>query len=293
MSRMNVAMCFARLLSRIQPSDAEIKLAQSHLGAVTGRLKSTFKLKRVLIGGSYCRKTLVRGASDVDVFAVIARADVMWGGRYQRSETILNHFRNELALRYPHTPVRRDVHAVVVHFSKGPCVDVVPAIFDQMMKGRPQYLIPDGEGEWMAASPESHNRYIDVADVQSRHKLKRVAKLMKYWRQCSSTRGPLSSFHIEMLLASTEVCKGVKSYAACLNEALQNLSVRECRALQDPVGISGLIPAVKTQSQLEDALCSVKYARDHARNACIADYAGDTAEAWRQWNIVFKGNFPR
>jgi hypothetical protein len=229
----------------------------------------------------------------VDLFAVIAHTDVRWGRQWKSSETVLNRFRDELAARYRMTSVRRDLQAVVVAFSRGPCVDVVPAVFDQMAGNRPRYFIPDGEGGWMPTSPETHNVYIRGADARSKGKLKRVAQLVKFWRECCSTRFALSSFHIEMLLASTEICSGIKTYAACVTEVLRNLADRECRALQDPLGISGLIPAVKTDSQQGDALASVKYAKQHATDACVADYSGDSQEAWRQWNIVFKGNFPR
>jgi uncharacterized protein YbaA (DUF1428 family) len=145
----------------------------------------------------------------------------------------------------------------------------------------------------MPTSPEKHNLHLRSADVHSKGKLKRVAQLVKFWRDCCSTRFALSSFHIEMLLASTQICSGVKTYAACVTEVLRNLSQRECRALQDPLGISGLIPAVKTRSQQEEALASVRYAKEHAKDACVADYSGDPEEARRQWDIVFKGNFPR
>lgn len=293
MSEMNIANCFLKLIPRIQPTPAEIALAQQHIATIRVRLNSTFKLSKVLVGGSFSRGTLIRGASDVDLFAVIARSEATWGNRYESSETILNHFRTELARRLPNTPVGRDVHAVVVPFSQGPSVDVVPAIFDQMINGRPQYLIPDGDGEWMPTSPERHNLYIQNANERSGGKLKRVAQILKFWRQCSSTRLAMSSFHIEMLLASSGICIGVKSYAAFITSVLRNLAERECRALQDPVGIAGLIPLVKTENQLENALASVKYARNHANEACVADYAGDSDEAWQRWNTVFNGNFPR
>jgi len=247
----------------------------------------------MFIGGSYSRGTLICGASDVDLFAVIAHTDVTWGRHWKSSESVLNRFRDELAARYPMTPVRRDLQAVVVAFSGRPCVDVVPAVFEQMAGNRPQYFIPDGEGRWMPTSPEKHNLYIRSADARSKGKLRRVAQLVKFWRECCSRRFAISSFHIEMLLASTQVCSGVKTYAACVTEVLRNLADRECRALQDPLGISGIIPAVKTHSQQEDALASARYAREHAKDACVADYSGDSEEAWRQWNIVFKGNFPR
>ncbi|TAL05107.1 MAG: nucleotidyltransferase [Verrucomicrobia bacterium] len=290
---MNIANCFLKLIPRIQPTAAEIALAQQHISTIRARLNTTFKLSKVLVGGSFSRGTLIRGVSDVDLFAVIARSEATWGNRYESSETILNHFRTELSRRLPTTDIGRDVHAVVVPFSQGPSVDVVPALFDQMINGRPQYLIPDGNGDWMPSSPEAHNRYIFNANERSGGKLKRLAQILKFWRQCSSTRSAMSSFHIEMLLASTGICIGVKSYAAFMTNTLRALADRECRALQDPVGIAGLISLVKTDNQLENAVASVKYARNHANEACVADYAGDSEEAWRQWNIVFQGYFPK
>jgi predicted nucleotidyltransferase len=288
-----IAGCFGRLITKIQPTPPELEHAQQYISTIKTRLNVTFKVRRPLVGGSYSRGTFIRGGSDVDLFAVIAQSDITWGGTYQKSETVLNHFRNELAHRYPNTPVGRDVQAVVVQFAQGPSVDVVPAVFHHMLNGRPQYLIPDGEGDWMVTSPERHNLFIREANERSQSKLRRVAQLVKFWRQCASTRFALSSFHIELLLASSTICRGVKSYAACLTEVLQLLAQRECRGLQDPLGISGLIPAVKTESQREEALASVRYARDHAKDACVADYAGDFKEAWRQWNIVFNEQFSR
>jgi hypothetical protein len=104
---------------------------------------------------------------------------------------------------------------------------------------------------------------------------------------------PLTTFHIEMILASEDICIGVKSYAACVTETLQLLAQRECRALQDPVGVAGYIPAVKTEAQRGSALTSVRYSRDHAKDACWHDYSGNTNEAWRQWDIVFNYTFPK
>lgn len=268
-------------------------MAQQHLYTIKTRLTATFNIRRFLTGGSFSRNTFIRGGSDVDLFAVISKQEVTWGNGLVSSETALNNLRAELLKRYPNTPVERDVHAVVVPFSQGASVDVVPAVFDQMLNGRPYYLIPDGDGDWMLTCPELHANYIRQADIKSGGKLKRVAQLLKYWRECRSPRVPLSSFHIEIILAAENICVGVKSYAACVTETLQLLTQRECRALHDPLGIAGYIPAVKTEAQRASTLTSVRYSRDHAKDACWHDYSGNTDEAWRQWDIVFNYTFPK
>ena len=230
---MNIATCFGKLVSRLQPSDNEKALAQQHLYTIKNRLTATFNIRRFLTGGSYSRGTFIRGGSDVDLFAVISKKDVTWGNGLVSSETAINNIRAELLKRYPTTPVERDVQAVVVPFSQGASVDVVPAVFDQMLNGKlPLYLIPDGDRDWMPTCPELHANYIRQADAKSGGKLKRVAQLLKYWRECRSPRVPLSSFHIEMVLASEDICIGIKSYAACVTETLHswlNGNVAPCK----------------------------------------------------------------
>ena len=73
---------------------------------------------------------------------------------------------------------------------------------------------------------------------------------------------------------------------------LQLLAQRECRAVKDPMNISGYIPAVKSESQRESALASVRYSRDKAKAALSADAQGDLNEARRLWDIAFNGQFP-
>lgn len=289
---MNVSESFTTLLSRIQPTTGEISAAQGHIATIKTRLNATFTLNRIVVGGSFARGTFIRGNSDVDVFAVFAKKEAMWGGQLVASTTVLDNVRKELAARYPATPVWRDVHAVVVGFS-GVQIDVVPALFDQLRNDRyPQYLIPDGAGGWMATCPDLHNAYIASANTKSGGKLRSIAQLMKFWRECRTPRVPLLSFHIEMLLAQEEVCAGIKTFGTCMTTVLQRLSDRECRAMQDPLGIGGYLMAVRTDAQRAAALASVKSSRDHAKSAQAA-LSTNPEEAKRQWNIVFNGNFPK
>lgn len=284
---------FKSLLARIAPLQSEIDAAKRHIATIRTRLAEAYDLKGFVRAGSYSRGTFFRGSSDVDLFAVVTRDDARWGRGYMSSETMLNNFRQELAARFRATDVSRDVHAVVLRFAD--CqVDVVPSFFAGMTPDKfPMYAIPDGGGGWMTTSPARHNAYIRQADEASRGKLRGTAQLLKFWRECRQSPVPLSSFHIEMVLASENTCRGIKSYAECLTEVLQGLAQRECRGLHDPLGISGLIPAVKASSRRKPALASVKDSRDHAKNAVTADRQEEDEEARRQWDIVFRGCFPK
>ena len=290
---MNISESFATLIGRIQPLQSELDAARQHRDTIKTRLETDFDLSSCRPIGSSARETSIRGFSDTDLLAAFRKNNFTWGGSLINSDTALDNVRKALVERYPNSDVRRDGMAIAVSFSDGRQVDVVPGVFDEMYdKEWPVYLIPDGAGGWMRTSPALYDAYIRETNREAGGKLIQVAQLMKFWRECREPRIPLSSFHIEMILASEEVCKGVKSYAECMLDILRNLARRECRAMQDPYDIAGNIPAIKTLSQRERAQNSIANSRDHAQSARGAELGSDLEEARRQWDIVFNGSFP-
>ena len=243
--------------------------------------------------GSFVRGSAIRHYSDLDLLLVLTIREVRWGNSYKSSYTVLNEVRAQLQSRYQRTEVGRDGQAVVIEFADGAHpVDVVPGFFSRVTNKIPVYWIPDGGGEWIETSPMTHNRYIRIEDTRSAGKLKNVAKVIKLWRVCRSPEIPLNSFHLELLLAAVGTCLGVKSYSQCLFDTLRLIDARDCRALQDPLGISGLVKAANTESKLERLRTSVANSYAHGVRAIVAEEEGDTQEAVRQWDIVFNGNFP-
>ena len=148
---MNIAASFGTLIgARIQPTESERLMVQQHLSTIKGIVSLQHSICDVFWSvGVFARGTFNRGGSDIDIFAVISRKDVTWGDNWIASTTALKNMREELLRRYPNTRIGTDVHAVVIPFSEGASVDVVPAVFDQMDGKRPRYFIPDGNGDWM------------------------------------------------------------------------------------------------------------------------------------------------
>jgi predicted nucleotidyltransferase len=289
---MSISDLFATLIGRIQPTETEVNAAKQHLATIQTRLETVFEVSNCRVTGSFARNTSIRGFSDTDLIAVFRKSNFTWGDRLITSSRALEIVRQQLLARYPNSAVGRDVMAITIAFSDGQQVDVVPAMFESMYDGKwPTYSIPDGSDGWMLSCPSLYDAYISQANTQSGGKLRYVAQLMKFWRECRTPRVPISSFHIEMVSAAEEVCKGVKAYSECIRDILRSLTNRECRAMRDPYGIAGNIPAVKTANQREAALGSVTNSRDHANSAVSAEL-WDTTEAHRQWGIVFNSRFP-
>jgi hypothetical protein len=96
---------------------------------------------------------------------------------------------------------------------------------------------------------------------------------------------------VDLLLAANDVCVGVKSYGDCLMEAFRLLAERECRGFRDPLGISGVVYACKTDTQWKSLNESVAFALLHAKKALAAESWKDFPEANRQWSLVFNGEY--
>jgi hypothetical protein len=293
---MTIAARFVKLIGRISPSPRDNLIYRVHENTVRRRLETAFQANRVARIGSYARGSAIRATSDIDLMLILKRDEVRRGESWKTSTTVLGHVRDELLSRYPRTDVVRDVHAVVVRFADNQHpVDVVPAFYWQHggVKNYPIYMIPDGDGGWMPTSPYAHNKFIKEADERSRGKLMRVARLVKFWRRCREPHIPLNSFHLEMLLAAEDICSGPKSYAVCFNNALAALANSEGRALRDPLGISGLIPAAGTEDKRQKVQAATGSSAGHAYKAISAEIQGRIDEAIRQWDIVFNYEFPK
>jgi hypothetical protein len=290
---MRVAMAFSRLIARIQPGQLGVSKARLHTGAIRTRLNTSFGPTQVVYMGSTARKTAIKGHSDVDLLAVLPRKVARWGGDLVKSDTFLKNVRDDLNARFARTEVGRDGQAVVIHFGGGSePVDVVPSIFHEFKteKKVPVYLIPDGSGGWLETAPAAHNNFIGAEDERSGGKLNRTIQLLKHWRYSRQAPVALTSIHLELLLAASEICVGPKSYARCLYDAFDVLDSRGARGLQDPVKVAGVLKAAPTEAQRKSLEGAFRYAKEHAGAAIIAQKEGDWREALRQWDIVFNGN---
>jgi len=180
--------------------------------------------------GSHSRGTAIRTYSDVDLLAVLRRKEARWGHRDVSPDRFVRRISGDLRDRYTATSIRRDGQAVVLQFSGGEhAVDLVPGIFERIDSSRAVYRIPGDANEWIETSPDRHKRLFQIASAKSGGKLRLVSQLIKGWRYGREPPFDLSSFYTDMLLASSGIASGVKSYGECLYEFFAELARREGR----------------------------------------------------------------
>jgi hypothetical protein len=287
-----VAEAFSDLIEDITPTEEEFADVLARYDDIKACLDSGFSISKFRLVGSYDRRTAVRGQSDVDVFACLARDEARWGQRTLDTRTFLRRVRDRLQQRYSTTDIREAQNAVSIRFTKGVNqFDIVPAVFAGMDAGGAVFAIPDGEGSWLHTAPDIQKSRLREAAKRSGGKLPRVIQLVKWWTRVRPRPLPLNSFHVEMVLASNDVCVGAASYAALTAEAFRLLARRQGRAMRDPSGISNLIPAVAEASQRRVLTQTLRESADWAEQALWAENDGDQEQALYFWNGVFNGRF--
>ncbi len=292
MANKNPRLNFARLLRKIQPTESELKKARSLISSCRKRLVRSFDVKKFQRIGSHARGTAIKLHSDLDFLTILAKNEAKWGGNIVNSNTFLKKVSQDLNDRFVQTDVRKDMQAVVANFGTGQhSLDIVPGFFHKFQNGNPIYFIPDGFGAWLETSPEAHNSFINRENKKSGEKLKKIGQLIRFWKHSRSNSIPISSFYIDLLLASSGICVGAKSYPQIMYEFFKLMSERQCRGLRDPLVIAGVVYAVQTEAQGNALLSSVKNSLEHSRKALIAENNKDFKEANYQWNIVFNYNY--
>ncbi len=285
---MHPGIALRRFALMLEPHESEMEAARGHFHTIRSRLNQALGLRRIIPIGSHARGTAIRTYSDIDFLAVLPRQESRWGDSVVTPESFLSKVARELRGRYTVTSIRCDGQAVVLAFQGGAhAVDLVPGIFLEMHESRPLYAIPGTADKWIRTSPETHDRIFKNANFRTGGKLGKLSKLVKAWRYGRTPAIALSSFYVDLLLATTDIATGVKSYSACLTDFFREILRREARGLRDPAAIGGVIQPVGSENARHRLQDAASYALDHAEAALTAERRRKYSEAVRQWEIVF------
>jgi hypothetical protein len=285
---------FRKLLDRIQPTEADLARYASHRNTVQIRLKTALQATTVHPIGSFPRGTALHDGSDLDLMVPLPASSLRRAGARVQPVTVLNKIRAELAARYPDTDLRGSGPAVSLCFAqKKYTVDVVPAVFAGTHDKIAHYQIPHRENRWILACPVAHNRLLRAEDERTGGKLGHTCQLIKYWMRCRQPRIPLHSFTAEMFIATYGICRGARSYAACVADSLVCLLDNLDNVCSDPLGVSTEMELVDSDAKSERAATALRASAERAQRALSAEASGNFREAARLWNLVFNGHFPK
>lgn len=279
---------FRDFLSKLTPSNYETEAAKSHRNSIETRLKLDFEsVRRFTRIGSFGNGTSISGFSDVDYLACLPTNKLSQNSNYS-----LQKVRDSLDGRFPNTGVRVSCPTVVCPFgySASERHEIVPADYVGDSNGYKVYDIPDCSGGWMHASPDAHNSYVAAISTKLDNKVKPLIRFVKAWKYYRDV--PISSFYLELRLAKYAANESSIIYDMDVKAFLCHLRDAALADMQDPMGISGYIPACKSSAAKIDALSKLDTAATRAENASESAAKGNIAEAFKWWRLVYDNAFP-
>lgn len=279
---------FRDFLKKLTPSSYESEAAKSHRYSIKTRLELEFGyVPRFARIGSFGNGTSISGYSDVDYLACLPTNTLTNDSNYS-----LQKVRGCLDGRFPNTGVRVNCPAVVCPFGNvfSETTEVVPAFYSKENNGYKVYGIANCAGGWMNASPDAHNDYVRAVDDKLNNKVKPLIRFIKAWKFFRQV--PISSFYLELRVAKYANGEKAIVYDIDVKNVLCQLRSIELADIQDPAGISGYIPACRTQALKDDALSKLDTAATRAEKARDATIKENFVEAFEYWRLLYNNDFP-
>ncbi len=278
---------FEDFLSKLKPRSTESDAAKSHRASIESCLKNNFGLKRFVRIGSFGNWTSVSRHSDVDYLACLPTDQLT-----RLSTSSLVKVRTALDTRFPNTGVAVRCPAVVVPFGtrKSEITEIVPADYVGESNGYSVYDIADCSGGWMRASPDAHNAYVRAVDDGLGGRVKPLIRFLKAWKFFRDV--PISSFYLEMRVAKYASGEKTIIYDIDVKNVLKLLWDGQLADMQDPMGVSGMISACKSEATRVDALSKLGTAFARAEMARSAALGDKVSEAFDWWRLLYNNEFP-
>jgi len=275
--------------TRLTPSSSETETLKKHRESIGSCLKTNYQMTNFFRTGSIGNGTSISGYSDTDYFAVIPTNNLK-----ENSASSLRLIQETLSNRFPTTGVYVDSPAVVCPFGTRASenTEVVPADYVRQTNGFNVYDIPDTNGGWMRASPSAHNSYVSEANSKDgiARKVKPLIRFIKAWKYYRNV--PINSFYLELRVTKFALGESSILYPFDIKNIFKHLIDINLAAMQDPMGISGLISPCSSETRKAEALSKLKTAQTRAQNAYDCEQAGNIKDAVYWWNMVYDNNFP-
>ncbi|WP_159052351.1 SMODS domain-containing nucleotidyltransferase [Streptomyces longwoodensis] len=178
---------FELFTQRISLNKQEVSEALERATEICRFLRQATQIQSCKITGSMAHSTAIRKYSDVDVAAVLYPLSLT----ENTPQSITAGLLTLLTRRY-HTAAISE-NTVRISFTKGPDVDVIPAI---PASNKATYTIPSPDRKaWHTYDPERRNKEITEKTAQLGVGFIRLIRIAKWWSGCNGQ--PLASYEIE------------------------------------------------------------------------------------------------
>lgn len=282
---------FDTFIEWLKPLSSEHEKAAAHKDSVKRCMENNFDCTSFFETGSFGNDTGVRHFSDTDYFARCP-GNKFWTD----SAYTLRKVKEALQSTFSRTSnIEVKTPAIQIPFGiyKSETLEVTPATYNGLVTtpvgNKYSYEIPNYEGGWMNSSPGAHIAYVNRENSRLNGKLKPLIQMIKAWKFYNSV--PITSFYLELRVTKYAEKETVIIYDIDLKNIITMLNTNQLASIQDPMGISGYVPACKTTAKKTNALSKLNTGATRAIKA-VENREANVDNAFYWWNLFFNQEFP-
>lgn len=282
---------FKTFISWLQPLQTEHDKGASHKGSVKSCMETNFGCTSIFETGSFGNGTGVRHYSDTDYFAICPSANF-----YNNSGTTLTKVKEALAYTFSRTSgivVKKPAVRIPFGTYASERLELTPAYFNSLVStpvgNKYSYNIPNYDDGWMQSSPGAHIDYVNREDKRLGGKLKPLIQMVKAWKFYNQI--PIYSFYLELRVTKYAEGESLIVYDIDLKNFFKFLDDNSLPSIQDPMGISGMVRACKTDAKKASALSKVTTAATRTQKA-YDEKDKNLDNTFYYLDLLFNGQFP-
>jgi hypothetical protein len=289
---MSTSSRFDSFLRNIKITASDLEDAQRKVSGVAGKLHShyngtTYDASTRMLIGSYGKQTQVRPPRDVDILFLMPLEQYQRFDSYQGNgqSALLQSVKSILSTRYPSTDVRGDGQVVVVPFSDGHTVEVLPAWRTTDKKFR----VPnthDG-GSWNDVDHNAEIANVANSDRANNGNTRNLIQMMKIWQAYCSV--PIKSLVLELRAVNFMSTwehreKGTTYYDWMVRDFLTELIKM--------ANFTSQIPGIEEKCHYGDAwVTKAESALGRALKACQYESDNMETDATLEWRKIFGAQY--
>jgi hypothetical protein len=278
---------FNRFIRNIEVTPDEQSDAKGKVERVGSKLHSryydtVFTGSTAMIIGSYGKGTQVRPPRDVDILFLMPFVEYQRYDAYNGNgqSALLQAVRQILRERFPTTDIRGDGQVVVVPFSGGHTLEVLPA-----WRSNSKFLVPnthDG-GHWNVVDHQAEFDNISASDTRSGGNTRNLIKMMKIWQ--ANCDVPIKSLALELRAVNFMAAWGYGTKGSFYYDWMVREYLGE---LIKYANSSCKIPGIEEKCYYGDAWISkARTALARAQKACEHEVGDRPFSANEEWRKIF------
>ena len=276
---------FQMLKSHLEITEDQRSVITACQGELEKVIAKNFETYGTMLLGAYSRDTMiaVKKGAIVDLYLVLRPE---YGHEYTSGE-LVNKLHEALVNHYEEISHNIDGHGVIVPLSDFQ-FNIVPCFY-KIGKG---YVIPYcKKDQWITTNPNTYLNQLKQANKSHDGHLLPLIKIIKCWNQKAGNM--FDEYYLELLVCEILTDVEIKDYTSAVKYIFKEARHKVVFKINDPAGFGQQVKGVKDAERLAEAMIGLHEAYKATLNAEVFEHEGELDLAYKEWESIFTGYFPK